>query len=191
MTTRLISTTLIIASITAAVTLTGCGRAEDEPVQALPTEVLDPSASIPFPVENPVIGISVTSAPDGLVATFNRRNWLELTESHRPNVLYTFAANNDQEPRVEAPSIEEFESDILGSDGGKITGHGTLDTVLGKANWAAGIFSEDGENVEKIYLLAPHPSGAKSLILTSICPHGAASVDERLARIKELLKYVG
>ncbi len=190
MTTRLISTALIIASITAAVTLTGCRRAEDEPVQARPTEVLDRSASIPFPIENPVIGISVTAAPDGLVATFNSGNWLELTESHRPNVLYTFAANNDQEPRVEPPSIEECENDILGYDGGKITGHGTLDTALGKVNWAAGTFSEDGENLEKVYLLAPHPSGAKSLILISVCPYGAASVDERLVRIKELLQYV-
>lgn len=192
---RFILTALIIAALTAAVVLTGCKRAPEEgpsgPVEPGTTEDQVPLSTISFPVANSVIGISVKSAPAGLVATFNEDNWIELTDSRRPRMLYTFVANDDKNPRAVAPSIDAFENDILGYDGGAIIDEGSMETALGNASWAAGTYSEDGETIEKIYLLAPHPSGVGSLTVTSICPSDTASVDERLARIRDLLKYVG
>lgn len=186
---------LSVFGILIVVTLNGCGRKPEETAgpsaEKTPIVEATPLSTIPLPVSNPVVGISLRAVPDNLVVTHNGDNRLELTDSQRRRVLYTFVANDDRNPTAEAPSFDAFESDILGYDGGDIIGRGSNKTALGPARWVAGVYTEDGEVIEKIYLQAPHPSrDGDQLIVTSICPPAAASVDDRLRVLTELLEHV-
>jgi len=96
------------------------------PEPAVSIEDRGPVSTIAFPVSNSVIGITVNTAPEGLVVTFNGDNWIELTDSRRPRVLYTFVANDDRNPTAVASSIDEFERNTLGYDGGAVIGQGTI-----------------------------------------------------------------
>ena len=185
---------IIIALVCSVALISSCKKApEEEPGLQITSDTaggvtLDP---LELPQANSTIGISVTAVPDGIVVVYNDGNWIELVEENQPTVRYTFISNSDDMTGITPTTITEFESQIVDYEDGRMTGEGTVETALGQADWASGSYSEDGEILEMVYFLAPHPSGIGELVLTSVCPPDMATVERRLKRIRQITSHVG
>ena len=177
---------IVIASIAAA---PACRRAPEE--TATPPPEAGPEApaiaTLELPQHNPRIGISLDVAPAGLVATYNGEYWIELTDETRPTLRYDFVAKVPETPGMLPADVADFEALIHRYSDGTILGSGSVKTALGTADWSSGSFSEDGEVIETVTMFAPHPSGSGTVTLSSACPAGVATVEERLDVMKQLL----
>jgi hypothetical protein len=191
---HLVSKPLVVTAVVAAVVLLpSCRRAPEDEATAPAKPTAEGEVELittELPQTNPTIGVTVEAVPDGLVVTFNGDNWIELTEVAQPNIYYTFVANSEKAPTVAPTTMADFETSVLAYADGRMTGAGTVDTALGEGVWASGTYSEDSEFLEKIYILAPHPSGTGNLIMTSVCPQQVASVSRRLDRIRQIIANV-
>jgi hypothetical protein len=152
--------------------------------------VVGPLDRLALPHHHPEIGITLAAAPAGLVPTYSGDHWIRLYDDKRRLLSYTLVSAPEFVHGVVVSDISEFEDAVHAYGDGDYLGGGEVDTALGRASWAAGFFSEDGEGVEQVLLFTPHPSGSGRLIVTSRCPPGTASVDERLAVMQELLANV-
>ncbi len=174
--------------------LPSCRRAPEEPTELgaghETQETMIELTALDLPQENPTLGITLNDAPRGLVATYNGEYWIGLTDQSRPTLTYTLVSSPEYAPGIGVLSVTDFEAGILAYENGEFGGSGEAETALGFAKWANGSYSEDGEILEQLYLTAPHPSGGGELIVTSICPRGVATIEERLAVIQELLKNI-
>ena len=192
---RSVSLALIATLLALAVVLLpGCKRAPEEvapPEQVVPTEQDQPPiTALELPQNNPEIAITLNSVPPGLAATLNTSYWIELTDIRNQSIQYAFVGNPSGQPGPAASSTAEFEVRVLESPNGRITERGTLETIFGPAQWVSGIYDDDYGPVEDIHVFVPHPSGTGTVVMTAICPTGAATVEERLAVIQEILTHV-
>lgn len=192
----LASLAIVTALAAACVLLPGCRRAPEEapapPETTQAPEVAEvevPLTALELPQTNPEIGITIKSAPEGLVATYNGEHWIELADRDRPRLRFTFVSAPEFAPGLRAVSFDEFESAVRRYKG-RFTGRGEIDTPLGPARWVNGSFSEDGEEFDQVLVAASHPSGARELFITANCPSGVASVEERLEMIRRLFADV-
>ena len=190
---QLLCTSNIVAMVIASVALLpGCGRApEEQPV--VPPDSGGPEIELmvlDLPQENPLIGISLNAAPPGLVATYNEERSIEITDERRPNLRYTFDADLPGAPSRSPKTVEDFVVFMGKHDGGRLADSGDMKTALGEASWASGTYSAEDEIFEDVRVFVPHPSGTGTLILYAVCPAGTATVEERLAVMREILTDV-
>ena len=186
---------LVITTIALTlVLLPGCKRPPEdvpEPERVVPTqEVRRPIEALDLPQVNIKIGISLTSVPPGLAVTLNTSYWIELTDIHNQSIQYSFIGIPPEQPGPTASTAAEFENRVRESPNGRIVGKGTLETVFGSAHWVSGTYDDDDGPVEDIHLFVPHPSGSGNMVLMSVCPLGAATSDDRLNVMQELLTHV-
>ena len=185
---------LIIGSLTAStVFFTSCKRAPEEVVPAegiSRQQELPPIEALELPQQNPDIGITLNSVPQGFAATLNMSYWIEVTDLTSPTTRYAFVAVTPVSPGPTPSSIAEFENRVRASTDGRILDQGTIDTAFGPAQWISGAYNADDGPVEDVHVFVPHPSGTGTMVMTSICPKGTATVDERLVVMQELLTHV-
>ena len=182
---------LVIGVAVAIAILPGCKRAPDVPEQPAATEPADPDMiTIDLPQASSEIGVTLTAAPAGLVATYSGEHWIELADAARPRLLFTLVSDPQHASGVAVVDINDFEEALTNRDDGRFTGDGEIETALGEARWVSGSFAEDGEVIEQILVSAPHPSGSGRLTVSSTCPSGVATVKERLDTIEGLLEHV-
>jgi len=136
------------------------------------------------------IGMTLQALPEGLVVTYNESLWIEVVDSNRPLLRYTFLALPAEADGISLADVGRFESHLPSFASGTSDTDGTIITALGDARWASGRYLEDDEELEDVRVFAPHPSGSGSLVVYSACRQGVASVEERLAIIQELLSNV-
>jgi hypothetical protein len=175
--------------------LPGCRKAPEEEapvvVAATPVPGEMPVAEIlELPQSNVTVGITLEHAPEGLVATYNEHEWLELTDRTRPALRFTFEADLPDAPSRSPAALADFEILLGKLTQGQLVESGTIDTTLGAAEWAIGTYFEEDQSFADVRVFAPHPSGAGTLILYSVGPAGVATTEERLSLMKELLQGV-
>jgi len=190
---------MIIPGLTALlVLLPSCRRApevvEVEPsatssVPSTPTPRVRLSTLEP-PQESSKIGITVNALPSGLVITSNDDLWLEVTDSRRLSVQYTFVALPPEADGISLANVGDFEGFLPSFENREPDSEGTVTTRFGEARWASGMYLEYDEELVDVRVFAPHPSGTGILAVYSACPPGVASVEERLAIIQNLLENV-
>ena len=182
----------ILATIIVSIALLpGCRRAPEEPTAAPAiTAAEDELTVLELPQQNPEIGISLTAAPAGLVVTYNGEHWIELTDEKRHSLRYTFIESVPDSPGISPTSVQDFEALIGAYPDGEVLDHGSVATVLGKADWSNGTYSEDGEVLDELTMFSANPSGSGILILRSVCPTGLATLEERLSVMQALLTHV-
>ncbi len=186
---------LLASTVIAAIALLpGCGRTPEDsgsvpPVDQAAKPGLELSV-LDLPQENSVIGISLNALPRGLVATYNDERAIEIADESRPELRYTFDADLPDSPGRSPRTIAEFEVLMAKLTDGGLTDSGSTETALGAATWASGTYSADGESFGDVRVFVPHPSGAGTLILYAVCPEGVATVEERLASMREILSKV-
>ena len=176
--------------------LPGCKQApkeeKEEPVAAVDENALavGPLDALKLPVVNDEIGITLNTVPAGLVPTYNGEHWIDIVDDNRRALHYTFVSAPEFVLGIGGSDPEDFEKTARTIPEGGFLGKGELETTLGVAGWANGSYSEDGVMTDQIFLLAPHPSGTGSLILTSTCTVGEATVEERLKVMGNLLAAI-
>ena len=185
---------LIVAIVITSIALVpSCRRAPEEPVAAPVTKEGEAKIELivlDLPQENREIGISLNATPPGLVATYNGERAIEITDEKRPSLRYTFDADLPESPSRSPKNIAEFESYMEKHTAGSLTDSGSIETVLGDASWASGTYSAEEQSFEDVRVFVPHPSGTGTLILFAVCPAGVATVEERLAMVREILAEV-
>jgi len=182
---------VISGIVVGTVVAPGCKRTPDESsdVQVVPPVVED-VVDIGLPLANSEIGVRLSAAPDNLVPIYNGEYWIELADVARPRLLYTLVSDPQYASGVAVADIDDFPRLVADRDEGRFIERGEVRTALGTARWAYGSYSEDGEVIEQVLLSAPHPSGNGALTVSSICPIGLATVEERIETIQGLLEHV-
>lgn len=191
---RSLYTFFILASVIVSIALLpSCRRAPDTPAEGTKeVEIGGESglSALELPLQNPVLGISLSSTPPGLIATFNENASIEVTDPRRPDLRLSFFADLPGVPLRSPVDIEGFEEFIGKHDGGSLTDRGEIETALGPATWASGTYSAEDQVFGDVRVFAPHPSGNGTLILASVSPAGDVTVEEQLAMMKEVLTHV-
>ncbi len=175
--------------------LPSCRRGPDEPPDGEPiSDSTDAGQlelnALDFPLENPQLNISLSTSPPGLVATYNGEASIELADTKRPDLRYTFDADFPENPSRSPKSVEEFERFIGKHNDGSFSDSGVMKTALGTAAWASGTYFEEDQSFGDVRLFVPHPSQTGILILSAVCPSEEATVEDRLATMKEILTHV-
>ncbi|MCU0304612.1 MAG: hypothetical protein MUC56_11205 [Thermoanaerobaculales bacterium] len=191
---RTASLVLTLALAASLGLLPGCGRAPEEapPVDEEITTVEEewPLDELELPQSNPEIGITLKTAPSGLVVTYNGEHWLELTDRTHPTLHYTFVAAIPDSPAISPVSPETFAEMVGRHPGGVLGPSGELETAVGSARWASATYPQDGAPFEDVRLYAVHPTTGGTLILFSVGPEGSVSLEDRLAIFRELLANI-
>lgn len=182
---------LIITGLAGTViVLPNCRRAPEEPA-APPEEVLvveeSPLEVLELPQQNPEIGITLNTVPAGLVVIYNGERWLELTNEDNRELSYTFAVATGDQTAMTPMTVADFEAFVGRRDRGAIGEHGTINTDFGDAEWVSATYLSDGEAVENVRVFVPNPGGPGTLVVYAAGPAGAATVEQHLAVIEELL----
>lgn len=177
------------------VVLPSCRRAPEEPGPVAVVGTPGPDqmpygAVLELPQQSPALGITLSTAPGRLVATFNQDNWLELTDETRPTLRFTFEADLPGSPSRSPAVVADFDQWLSKLTQGRLLDSGSLDTPFGPAAWASGEYFEEDESFSDVRIFAPHPSGNGTLILYSVGPAGVATIEERLDLMTELLTGV-
>lgn len=182
---------LIVAMVVASITLLPCCRRAPEgpATETVGADQIEFDA-LDLPLENPQIAISLLETAPGLVATYNGEASIELTDKNRPNLRFTFDADFPQAPSRSPKTVEEFDRFIGKHNDGRLTDNGTIETALGAATWASGTYFEEDQSFGDVRVFVPHPSGAGTLILSAVCPAEEATVEDRLATMKEILTHI-
>ncbi|HSN55866.1 MAG TPA: hypothetical protein VLT32_14425, partial [Candidatus Sulfomarinibacteraceae bacterium] len=123
----------------------------------------------------------------GLVTTYNDQAFIELTDTSRPALHYTFEADLPDSPSRSPADLPSFEVLLAKFQGGSLLDSGSIETALGTASWAHGEFYQEDQTFSDLRIFAPHPSGSGTLILYSVVPTEAATVEERLQTMQALL----
>ena len=185
---------IVVVLAFAVAALPGCKRAPEEAAPPTPAPQVDreqpPVEVLALPQHNPEIAISLSSVPPSLAITLNTDAWIELADLHNRSVRYSFIGISPEGAGPAAASTAEFERRVLESPNGRMVGRGTVETVFGPATWVCGVYDDDDGPVDDLHLFVPHPSGAGSMVLMSVCPPGAATTDDRLETMQELLTHV-
>lgn len=183
---------IAVLVVTAAL-LPGCRRAPEQPPPTPTPTAIQPQpevGALELPQSNPQIGVSLASLPPGLAVTLNTSYWVELTDTRNPSIQYSFIGIPPEKPGPTPSSVAEFEERVRESPEGRVLERGTLDTAFGPASWVSGTYVDDDGPVIDIHLFVPYPPDSEGVIVTSVCPPGAASVEDRLAVMKDLLTHV-
>lgn len=180
--------------VIAAAWLPGCRKAPDEQPEPQPTaaavqETRSPITSLDLPQSNQNLDVTLTSLPPGLVVTLNDSYWLELTDAEHPSIRYTFIGNPPGQPGVAPATPAEFEERVRQSPRGRVLETGSLKTKLGTATWVAGTYEDDDGPVTDIHLFVPRPADKSSLVVSSVCPPDAATVEDRVSVIADLVDH--
>lgn len=186
---------IIVAMVIVSIALVpSCRRAPEEAPAVAPADGAgEPKielTALDLPLKNPAIGISLNAVPRGLVATYNDERAIEIADENRPDLRYTFDADLPQLPSRSPRSIAEFKVFMEKFSGGSLTDSGDIETASGAATWASGTYFAEDQSFEDVRIFAPHPSGTGTLILFAVCPEGLATVEERLATMREILSEV-
>jgi hypothetical protein len=182
---------LVIGLSITVVILPSCRRAPEEAEPLPPPQ--PPSESIEaleLPQANQQIGISLDSLPEGLAATFNSQYWVRLVDVNNPSIKYALIGVPPVLPGPTPVTVREFVARVKASPDGRILDQGTVETVLGEAEWVIGVYVDDDGVVEDIHVFVPLPSGDGRMVVTSLCPPGIATLESRLKVIRELLTHV-
>ncbi len=191
-----LATHWIVGLAMTVVIVPGCGRAPEAPPPAPEPTVTATEAepgvltTLELPQINPEIGITLTAVPANLVATFNGSDGFEVTDAQRPVLRYNFEADRPGAPSRGPSSIGTFETFVRRFNDGTALDSGSLKTALGDATWASGSYFEEDQTLIDIRVFTPHPSGSGTLVVWTVSPAEAATVEERLSTIRRLLDGV-
>ena len=170
-----------------------CKRAPEEPIPATESGTAEPEldlVTLDLPLSNLDLGVTLTGAPAGVVATFNDGPAIEVVDARRPQLRFTFFAELAGLPFRSPATVADFETFIGKHNQGRVTDDGDLKTALGPATWANGSYFEEDQSFEDLRVFVAHPSGTGTLIVTAVGPEGISSLEERLEVIQELLTFV-
>ncbi|MEX1311221.1 MAG: hypothetical protein AB1Z65_12425 [Candidatus Sulfomarinibacteraceae bacterium] len=170
-----------------------CKRAPEEPAPAAGPGTAEPEldlVTLDLPLSNLDLGVTLTAAPTGMVATYNDGPAIEVVDPRRPNLRFTFFADLAGLPFRSPATVADFEGFIGKHNQGRLTDDGDLETALGPATWANGSYFEEDQSFEDLRVFVAHPSGTGTLIVAAVGPEGVSSLEERLAVIQELLTFV-
>jgi hypothetical protein len=182
---------LVIGLAIAVVILPGCKRAQEETEPVSPPQPPpEPIESLELPQTNTMMGITLNSVPDGLVATYNEDLSIEVADISRPVLRYTFRVGRDDLPARTPASLVEFRSFIDRHNQGKVADQGRFDSGFGEAEWAVGEYFEEEQWFEDLRVFVRHPTGDGTLVITATSPRGTANVDEQVSTIQELLDRI-
>ena len=184
---------IVAIVITSIALVPSCRRAPEEPIAeplSKEGEVKIELIALDLPQKNSEIGISLNATPPGLVATYNEERAIEITDENRPTLRYTFDADLPESPSRSPKNVAEFELFMGKHTEGSLSDSGSIETVLGTATWASGTYSAEEQSFGDVRVFVPHPSGTGTLILFAVCPAGVATVEERLAMVREILAEV-
>jgi hypothetical protein len=196
---------LLASMIVALVVHAGCGgkadregEPRDQPSRPTAADAADndvpPASTMPSrdsSLEEPEIDLMLTSVPDSMTLEYQDRTNLQLVSRAQPSVWFTVRSNN---------RIGEFEpSRYHGQIGeqvrkyakGVAIGSGNFaDGPFGDAAWSAWRYEEDGEMIEIVELVSPHPQGRGIVQLRSMYPVGEADAEQQAAALRGLLDHV-
>lgn len=185
--TPFILTTVIIS----IALLPSCRRAPEEaPATETSGAAQIELEALDLPLENLQIRIALSTTPPGLVATYNGEAAIEVTDTKRPDLRFTLDADLPGAPSRSPKTVQDFERFIGKHHEGRLTDKGEIETALGLATWASGTYFEEDQSFGDVRVFAPHPSGDGTLILSAVCPSEEATVEDRLATMKEILTHV-
>jgi len=186
---------VLVASIVLAVgLLPGCTGGDDEVLESeaviTDQETLPPIEPLELPQANSTIGVSVTSVPTGLAVTLNTSYWIEFVDLRNRAIQYSIVGIPPVTPGPVPATVAEFEQRVRESPNGRVMKTGELNTKFGSADWVSGSYDDDDGPVVDVQVFVPHPSGSGNMVLRSVYPPGASTVEESLAAMKELLTHV-
>jgi hypothetical protein len=174
--------------------MVGCGKQPEQTMEPKPTPVPQQGQptveGLELPQSNDSLGVTLSSLPPGFDVTLNSEYWIELKNESNPSIEYAFVGNPPGQPGVAPSSPDEFEVRVRQSPNGRILDTGTIETDLGEAVWVAGRYDDDDGPVVDIHIFIPTPPDRGTLVLTSVCPPEARTVDQRLSVMRDLLAHL-
>lgn len=197
--------TLLACIIVALVIAAGCGRkadreglphdqaslppaAEPEGVAAAPASRM-PSEQLTF--EEIELDLALTSVPDTMTLAYRDRTNLQLVSREQPAV--SFSVRSDSRGRefdVRTYHAQIGEQVRRYARGVAIGSGDFADGPFGASAWSAWRYEEDGEMMEIVELVSPHPKGSGVVQLRSMYPVGVAAAEQQAAVLRGLLDQV-
>ncbi len=196
---------LLASMIVALVVHTGCGRKADRegeprdqpsrPPAADAGTATGPSASRMPPqdpsLEGLELDVTLSSIPDTMTLAYRDRTNLQLLSRTQPSVSFSVRSDNRSGDFEASRYHGRIGEQVRKYAKGVAIGSGDFtDGPFGDSAWSAWRYEEDGEMIEVVELVSPHPLGRGVVQLRSRYPVGVADAEIQAATLQDLLGYV-
>jgi hypothetical protein len=185
----------MLSMLIAILSLPGC-RKKPEPVEPVP-EAPGAARAVPTPVvlelpmTNSVVGVTLTSLPEHLVASYSGEGQMMFAE--RANPIARIFVQSDPEAGALDPARYHEQARIRAElfGGGQQTATGVVpEAPFGTAAWSASHYYMDGSYYDQVELVSPHPEGTGVLRLRAPYPEGQYEPTAKVAELLDLLPRV-
>jgi hypothetical protein len=202
---RFMKRTLLACTIVALVVHIGCGRKADQEAEspdqssrppAVESDAADASSASRMPpqeltLDDIELDLELTSIPDTMTLAYRDQTNLQLVSRTQPSVSFTvrsFGGGGEFEASRYHGQIGE---QVRKYAKGVAIGSGDFaDGPYGDSAWSAWRYEEDGEMMEIVELVSPHPQGRGVVQLRAMYPVGVADADKQAAALRGLLDRV-
>jgi hypothetical protein len=197
--------TLGACMIVALVFHAGCARKADREAEppdqasrppAEESEAADASAASRMPpqeltLDDIELNVRLTSVPDTMTLAYQDQTSVQLVSRTQPSVSFTvrsFGGGGEfQASRYHGQIGEQVRKYAKGI----AIGSGDFaDGPFGDSAWSAWRYEEDGEMMEIVELVSPHPQGRGVVQLRSMYPVGTADAERQATALRGLLDRV-
>jgi hypothetical protein len=191
--------------IVALVVPTGCGRKADREGdsrdQTAPPPAADagtahaPSTSRMSSqdpsLEGLELDLALSSVPDTMTLAYQDRTNLQLVSRTQPSVSFTVRSNSRSGDFQASRYHGQIGEQVRKYAKGVAIGSGDFaNGPFGDVAWSAWRYEEDGEMIEIVELVSPHPQGRGIVQLRSMYPVGEADAEQQAAALRGLLDHV-
>jgi hypothetical protein len=194
--------TILVCTMIALTAIAACRRKTEEPskqlAEAPPAAAAQPDAESSAgtspqraPLLSNDLGITLSSVPEPLMLAHQDDNSIQLLDRRHPRISVVVRADRTAAPlqvgRYHLEARREIDKYPRATtlDSGQID-----DTPFGPAGWSAWRYEEDGEMMEIVELVSPHPTGQGVVKMWAKSPEGAAQVPQQLGSLRGLLDHI-
>jgi hypothetical protein len=172
--------------------LASCGRKEDVPEPGVPPTPAGPKITeLELPLTNHTVGLTISSLPEGLVASHSADDGIMLAVRNDVRTLVFFDSLPDATMLTPEDYFEDARRRSASFSGGAQFSTGIVETTpFGPATWSASRFTLDGRDREQLELRTLHPSGRGVLQVRLLYMQGSANLADRVDQVRELLNRV-
>jgi len=182
---------IVSLTLVGLISLAGCGRKEPESVPVPEVEAAPELVVLELPLQNQALGITLSDLPSGVVASWSDDDGIMLVEeNHRDRryFLASYPAANLLEPDRYFEDARRRSAEFSG--GVQISTGVVQDAPFGLAMWSASRYRLDGEAIEAIEMMSPHPAGQGILELKTTFPDGSVGIDDQIGEMRQLLAHI-
>ncbi len=196
---------LLACMVVALLVHSACGRKADQegaprdqasrpPAAESESENAPPESRMPpkeLTFDEIELDLTLTSVPDTMTLAYRDRTNLQLVSRTQPSVSFSVRSDNRGGEFEVSRYHGQIGQQVRKYAKGVAIGSGDFpDGPFGDSAWSAWRYEEDGEMMEVVELVSPHPQGRGLVQLRAMYPVGTAEAENQAATLRSLLDRV-